>query len=268
MRKVHLMDKTMDSMTMTVWHSDYQERMDQWQPLQTILHLVDVQVKYSDFERSTVLIHTSRTIITENPIRSTRSAELMAYMHSLSLDKIESLKSNQPGASIDAASIKEILTVKRILDQIERDNSNEIAAIVIGVITKFDINSAIIKTCVHCKRFVQRNREYCDNDTCNLTETNEPRIVDRIYMNVSIADHSGTLNCRMVDENAQNALGYTADELKMQSEEAINATFNRFMLQRFAIKVIVKPKSTKDYFASILAIEHMESDDMATALKL
>lgn len=258
----------MESMSMTVWHSDYQQLMDHWVPLTTVLHLVDVQVKYSGFERSMVLGVTSKTIIVENPVQSSRSIELMSYIHSLSEAKIESLKVIQLGTSTDAASIKDVLTIKRILDQIERDPSKEIATIVIGVITKFDINSSIIKCCVHCKRFIQRNRNGCEYANCNVVGTDGSQVFDRIYLAISLADHSGTLNCRIIDENAEQILGHTAQSLKLLTEDELDAIFNRFILERFAIKVLIRPKSPKEYFASVLDIEKMPSDHVATALKL
>lgn len=258
----------MESMSMTVWHPDYQQLMDQWIPLKTILHLVDVQVKFSDFERSMVLGVTSKTIIVENPIQSSRSAELMSYIQRLSEAKIESLKVIQLGTSINAESIKDVLTIKRILEQIERDPSKEIATIVFGVITKFDINSSIVKNCVHCKRFIQRNRNSCENVNCNLIDTKGPQTVDRIYLAISFADHSGTLNCRIIDENAEQILGQTAQSLKLLTDDELDAIFNRFILERFAIKVLIRPKSPKEYFASVLHIAKIPSDHMSTAMKL
>lgn len=274
MQKVCLMDTTCASMMMTVWHTDYHERMEHWKPLETVLHLVDIRAEYSDFERSTALTITSKTIIIERPSNSTRCMELLAYLHMLSIEQIESLKATQSTATIDLASITEVYTIKRILDQIERDGGGvgggvkEIAAIAIAVITKFDINSAWIKSCAHCKRFLSRNRDQCESVACNtMTPTDGPKYIDRFYMAVSIADHSGTLNCRMVDEYAAQILGYSIGELKLVPEHEIDAIYNRFILQRFAVKLIVKPKMAKEYFASVLSIENVPSVDMAAALK-
>lgn len=248
---------------MTVWHPDYQQRMDQWKPLETILQLVDVRFEYSTFERSTVLSITSRTIIIENPVNSSRSSEILAYIHELSLDKISALKNNYEKSSIPGAAIKDVMSVKRIRVEIERDPTKEIAAIVYGVITKFDINAATVRTCAHCKRLI-RGRSECG---CDLTQKDGPRYVEKFYMAVSIADHSGTLNCRIVDEYAQQTIGYSAQELKPMTEDSIDAIFNKFILERFAVKVIVRPKSQTEYFASIVSIETHHPSDVATALK-
>lgn len=273
MRKVCLMDQTVDSMIMTVWHADYHDRMEDWKPFQTILHLIDVRAEYSDFERTTTLTLTSKTIIIENPSNSTRNLELQAYIQLLSEDQIEALKSAQSNATIDLDAITEVFTVKRILDQIERRDgnggTNDIAAIVYAVITKFDIDSALIKSCVHCKRFLTRNSDQCEHEACKnaMMTVDGPKFIERIYMAVSIADHSGTLNCRMMDEYATQFFGYSAAELKALPEQEIDALFQRYILQRFAVKVIVKRKSTNEYFASVLSIENVRSADMAAALK-
>lgn len=268
MRKVHLMDSTADAMTMTIWYADYHDRMDQWKPFETILHLVDVGANYSDFERTTALTLTSKTIIIENPTPSIRSMELLAYIQMLTDDQLELLKQVQSTAAIDLAAITEVFTIKRILDQLERDDNggpNEIAALVYGVITKFGINSATIKCCVHCKRFLTRDREQCENEACTATD-GEPNYTERIYMAVSFADHSATLDGRMMDENAMKLLGYSGGELKSLPEEEIDAIFERFILQRFAIKVIVRRKSPNEYFANVLSIENIHSDELAAAL--
>lgn len=272
MRKAHLMDSTADSITLTIWNADHHDRMDQWKPFETILHLVDVGANYSDFERTTALTLISKTIIIENPSRSTRSMELLNYLQMLNDDQLESLKQIQSTASIDLAAITEVFTIKRILDHLERDSNGstkEIAALVYAVITKFGINSATIKSCVDCKRFFARNRDTCENETCNgMAVTDGQNYIERFYMAVSIADHSGTLDCRMMDEYATQMLGYSGAELKSLPEEEIDAIFERFILQRFAIKVIVKRKSANECFANVLSIENVRSDDMAAALKL
>lgn len=272
MRKVHLMDSTVDEMTLTVWSPDYHGLMDQWKPFKTILHLVDVGANFSDFERTTALALTSKTIIIENPTNSTRCMELLAHIQSLSEDQIELLKQAQPTVAIDLASITEVFTIQRIMDQLERDDNGgtkEIAALVYGVITKFGINSATIKCCIHCKRFFARNRDQCENAACNAMPVPDggPNYTERIYMAVSFADHSATLDGRMMDENAVQLLGHSGAELKSLPEEEIDAIFERFILQRFAIKVIVKRKSANDYFVNVLSIEPVHSDDLAAAMK-
>lgn len=271
MRKVCLMDTTVDAMMMTIWHADYHERMDHWKPFETVLHLVDIRAEYSSFERATTLTSISKTIIIENPSKSTRCMELLVHIQMLTEDQLELLKLTQSTAPIDLDAITEVFTVKRILDHFERDGNGgakESAALVYGVITKFGINSATIKSCVHCKRFFTRNRNQCENEACNaMTVADGPKYMERIYMAVSIADHSGTLNCRMMDEYATQILGYSADELKSLPEEEIDAIFERFILQRFAIKVIVKQKSANEYFANVLSIENVRSADMAAAMK-
>lgn len=72
------------------------------------------------------------------------------------------------------------------------------------------------------------------------------------------------LDGRMMDENAMQLLGYSGAELRALAEEEIDAIFERFVLQRFAIEVLVK---WNEYFANVLSIEKVQSDDMAAALK-
>lgn len=252
---------------MTVWNPDYHILMDDWKPLETVLHLVDVRAEFSEYERTIVLSITSKTIIIENPRQSSRYAEMMAHIHLLDTDKYNQLKSVEPVASISLSSFNEVMSVQRILDQIERDPVQEIHAIVYGVVTRFELSNALIKTCVHCKRFLTRGRTACDSAICNSIQTDGPRTVDKVYMPVSVADHSGSLKGRINNENALRILGYTAQELKELTESEIDAIFKRFMLERFKVTVIVKPKSQTEYTANFLNIETEHPDIMAKAMK-
>ncbi|XP_031636680.1 protein hold'em-like [Contarinia nasturtii] len=264
-RKVCLMDRTTELVSMVVWNPEYQARMELWKPMETILQLVDIRFEYSSFERSTVLSITSRTIIIENPANSSRSNEIMAHIHSISVEKYNELKSNKQ-KSIGPDAIKDVMSVHRIRDEMERDPTKEIAAIVYGVITKFDINAAIVKSCVNCKKLLL-NRNECGMPNCDSIQSNGPRYVDKVYMAVSVTDHSGTLNCRIVDEHAQHILGHSAQGLKSMAEDDVDAIFNKFILERFAVKLIVRFKSKTEYFASIVSIETHNSHDVAEVLK-
>lgn len=257
----------MELIVLTVWQSDYYPLMDAWKPLVTILHLVDVRAEFSSFERATVLSMTPKTIIIENPTQSSRYGELLAHIHCLSIDKYNELKQVQPKNAIDPATIKEVMSVRRILHEIDRDPSKDVQAIVYGVITKFNIDAALVKACAHCNRFLARNQDECGNRNCALIETDDPRIAIKVYMPISIADHSGTLNGHINDENAQKILGHTAQELKLLPEATIDDIYSRFILNRFEIKVVIKPKSQTEYSANVLSIEEQDPNVIAVAMK-
>lgn len=261
------MDTTMESISMTVWHAEYQERMDGWKLLETVLHLVDVQATYSDFERSTVLTVTHKTIIVENPVRSSRSNDILAHIHSLSLNKIAELKSIQVNRSICADSITEVMTVKHILDEIEQGGFKQIAAIVYAVITKFPISSATVRSCANCKQMLF-NRTECESVSCVDMDFNGPKFIEKFYMNVSLTDHSGTLNCRITDTYGKQIFGRSAQELKATQEDDLNKIDQRYNLERFAIKVVVRPTSNKKHSAEIVSIESHHPDAMEKALKI
>lgn len=261
------MDTTMSSISMTVWHADYLERMDHWTPLETILHLVDVRAEYSEFERATVLSLMPKTIIVENPTHSSRSNEILALIHTMSLDKIEELKTNELKPGIDVAAIKEVMSVRRILNALERDQGKDIAAIVYGVITKFDINAALVRICANCRRMLPGNDTECKNESCAAMEFNGPKYFDRFYMAVSVTDHSGTLDCRITDEHGKHILGHTAQQVKDMSEEQLQIMFNAFNLKRLCIKVIARSKAETKYSANIVSIQFEEPYVMAQALK-
>lgn len=68
--EIIIFDQSLTSgMTLTIWHNDWISRAQQfWQPMKTVLHLIDVKVSYSDFYKSSILGLTSKSLIYENPV--------------------------------------------------------------------------------------------------------------------------------------------------------------------------------------------------------
>lgn len=70
-------------MLLTLWHPDWINRAVKfWQPMKTVLHLIDVKVSYSDYYKSCILAFSSRSLVYENPMGQ-ESQMLMEYAKSM-----------------------------------------------------------------------------------------------------------------------------------------------------------------------------------------
>lgn len=273
---VILMDNTLDTMKITFWNKECIERAEKWVSLKTILHLVDVRSTYSVFEQATVLVVTRRTIITENPIQSSRATALLEYIKKLPKAYFDKLLIQPSNKNHCFADIKDVMTVQKIFDQFEINKNNEFTAILYGVITKLEIDphssrSPIIKYCIHCNRYIQQNTEYCTNERCLMQLSAGKNFAEKFDIVVDLSDHSGTLNnCHLTEQNAINFLRYTIDDYKKLSEQEIEQFKWTYLLDRFAAKVHVKrgKASPTNMFISIVELTDANPEIIAENLKI
>lgn len=103
--------------------------------MSTILHLINVNFKYSDFHKSIVLGTQSRTMIIVDP-EGERSASLLHYAKN-SLTRLMDFDTSEP----ELSTIKTVMTIQQIIDRIE-DDSNETVfySLTYALITQMDID--------------------------------------------------------------------------------------------------------------------------------
>lgn len=276
-RRALIMDTTKNSMPLIIWSPEYQQMADKWISMQTILHLVDVFFEYSEYDRSHILTLNSRSILIENPIRSSRSNSLLAHIHGLPAAEIDELKGVQPKVNaidaVDLNAITEVMTAGKILRRIDDGTGTDFTVKFYGVITKFDIDSSfgrdpIIKCCIHCDRYLGKNQK-CDNVYCIPKLGNGRDYIEKYSVTLNVTDHSGTLvNCRISDEYATVLFGCSASEFKQLPESRIDDIKNEYHLERVVIKMIVKPKSRTDYAVNVLNIGSESPRTMAMQMKI
>lgn len=276
-RRTLIMDTTKHSMPLIIWSPEYQQMADKWISMQTILHLVDVLFEYSEYDRSHILTLNSRSILIENPIQSSRSNSLLAYIHGLPIDQFVELKGVQQKMNaidaVDLDAITEVMTTEKILRLIDDGTGTDFTVKFYGVITKFDIEpgfgrNPIIKCCIHCDRYLVKNQK-CDNVYCIPRLGNGQDYVEKFSIALNVSDHSGTLvNCRISNEYATTLFGCSAIEFKQQSDSRINDIKNEYYLERVVIKMIVKPKGRTDYAVNVLNIGAELPRIMAKQMKI
>lgn len=277
MRRALIMDTTKHSMPLIIWLPEYQQIADKWIPMQTILHLIDVFFQYSEYDQTHILTLNSRTILIENPIRSSRSNSLLAYIHGLPPAVYDELKGVQPKVNVidavDLDAVTDVMTAEKIQRIIDEGTGTNVTVKFYGVITKFDIDSSfgrdpIIKCCVYCDRYLVKNQK-CDNLYCTPKLGNGRDYVEKYSVALNASDHSGTLvNCRIFDEYANVLFGCSASQFKQLSDSRINNIKDAYYLQRVAFKLIVKPKSRPGYAVNVLSIDFEHPHTMATQMKI
>lgn len=279
LREIYVMDSTCNGTMLTFWGNEYIQRANDWSPMVTILHLISVGAAFSDFNKRVGLTMRSKTIITENPVQSSRVNALMEYIIGLSDDDVNSLepieKPNYTGVNLN--EIKEVMNVRKIIslgDKID-ESGGEFTAISYAVITKFQIDSgfgAISKQCISCRKFLRGNNLCCENDNCKakfLKENVSEQFVRKFFVSIDVSDHTGTLNCHLTDSYAEKVLQCSVEQFLTSDEEFINELKSKFLLNRFALKLLIKQKTpTAKMFASILDIYETDPLEMASKIKL
>lgn len=164
--------------------------------------------------------------------------------------------------------ITEFMTTQKVLDQLSNGVAR-VAVIIFGVLSKFEIDpeygaSPVIKACSKCNRYLAKTELQCSEADCVLAQAT---IVDQFRILAWISDHTGTLLCRINDKYANTLLKFSATAYKQLPESMIEQIKKRFFLQRFAIKVIVKPKQNSDYMATIVDITPSHPSDVAANLR-
>lgn len=272
-RSVHLMDESMESMKMTLWSRGDCERADKWEPLKTILHLIDVRCNYSTYDGMMALQVSGATILTENPSHSSRVKALRDYIAKIPNEVRTKWVTDAPdnGDAIDLDTITEVMSVQRIKD-LAMNSEREFTALLYAVITELDVDPTnhrrpIRRCCVHCKQFIPSTREYCSAMTCNLKSVPGKNYVDKFDIRMNLSDHSGSLNsCHMYDKYATTFLHCDLDEYLKLPEPAFEQIHWLHMLERRAIKVLVKRKTDQTPFVNVLDIAAI--DPIATAANL
>lgn len=273
-RTVLLLDASMESMKMTLWSRDDCERADKWIALKTILHLVDVQCTFSTYDRAMILQVAGATIITENPIQSSRVKALRDYIKTIPSDVQSkwSAQASADGAPIDLNTITDVMSVQKIKDQAKK-SEREFTALLYGVITELDLDPTVNRrlvrrTCLHCNRYMSSSQEYCAEESCVQKSVPGKNYTEKFDIRLNVSDHTGTLsNCHMYDKYAIAFLNCDLNEYLRLPETAFEQINWLHMLERRAIKVLVKPKSDQTPFVNVLDIRDIDLARTAHHLK-
>lgn len=273
-REIHLMDTSMKAIKMTLWCRDDCERADKWQPLKTILHMVDVRCEYSAYEQMVVLQMARSTILIENPKQSSRVQALREYIAKIPMEVQTKwvTETSVKGEAIDLDTITEVMSVQKIED-LAKSSDCEFTAVLYAVITELDLDPTsrrrpVRRTCLHCNSYMPSNDEYCSNQLCVQKSVPGKNYVEKFNIRMNLSDHSGTLTkCHMTDKYAAIFLNSDLDEYLQLPETAFERIHWLHIFERRAIKLLVKRNANETPRVLVLEISAIDPASAAEKMK-
>ncbi|KAL1392806.1 hypothetical protein pipiens_012209 [Culex pipiens pipiens] len=245
LREVIVMDATHSGMSMKFWSNEYVERIDKWTPLTTVLLMMDVRIEYNEYFKSICLGMSSKTIITEDPACEQADRLLVSVMRVPLQDSDVAFSATT--SAINTSVITTVMSVQQIWDRAEGDlksDEDQFTALCYAVVTKFDLDGCsrlIGRTCQTCKSFVRVSDDRCSRPECAYNPAN---IVSYFDIRIDLTDHTGTLaNCRLMNQVAEQTLACKVDKFLNMSDEEKGKLKWRILLERCAVKLVVKRKS-------------------------
>uniref|UniRef100_A0A182WEV5 MEIOB-like N-terminal domain-containing protein n=1 Tax=Anopheles minimus TaxID=112268 RepID=A0A182WEV5_9DIPT len=244
-REVVLMDYSHPGVLMKFWSESYVRWVERWASMQTVLLIVDARVEYSDYYKTICLAMDKKTIVTQDP-NLPQLNNLLSYAQSIPKQDIDVVCSLSSG-SVDPATINTVMTVQQIHDRAEGDQEDQFTALCFAVITRLDLDGPsriVSERCVHCRTLVRGQEAACPKYDCAGHVTPDATREPFFDITVDITDHTGTLTgCRMVSRVAETVLDCDVTTFKRQSDEQKTQLKWKFLLDRCAVRLIVKRRS-------------------------
>uniref|UniRef100_A0A182RD30 MEIOB-like N-terminal domain-containing protein n=1 Tax=Anopheles funestus TaxID=62324 RepID=A0A182RD30_ANOFN len=247
-REVVLMDCSHSGVLMKFWSESYIRWSERWTPLKTVLLIVDARVEFSDYYKAICLAVDRKTIITQDPSLPQLN-NLLSHAQTIPKQDIDVVCSLSSG-SVDPSTINTVMTVQQILDRTEGElvqEQDQFTALCYAVITRLDLDGPsriVSERCVHCRTLVRGQDIACPKYDCLGHITPGAARESFFDITVDITDHTGTLTgCRMVSRVAETVLNCDVATFKRQTEEQKTHLKWNFLLDRCAVRLIVKRRS-------------------------
>lgn len=155
------------------------------------------------------------------------------------------------------------------LGQIESPNEEQFTALLYAVVTQYDIDgsnqsSVVRKRCIKCNSYVALGNEMCDNEDCQIAFYDELTLAEKFEyyydIKISLSDHSGTINCKMLKEYAERLLGCSAKDFLNLNEKIKSDLKLNLLMERCAVKVVLRRKSVLRSNMTITVLECLVAD--------
>lgn len=158
-RDLIVIDQTLPGMFLTIWNGAWIDkselsfgsffpeiiqsssihRSNSWSEMTTILHLINVGFKYSDFHKSIVLVALSRTIIVVDPIGE-RATSLRQYTKNSTLI-LSDIDTSEP----DLSTIQTVMTIQQIIDRLNDPASDSVFySLTYAIVTQMDLDGCTL----------------------------------------------------------------------------------------------------------------------------
>lgn len=123
-----------------------------------------------------------------------------------------------------------------------------------------------------CKNTINYLSNCCDNDTCveaHYSNSSSSLISTTYDINVNLSDHTGTLiNCHLTRQFADELLQISPLEFQQLTIHERTQLKWKFLLNRFAVKLLVKRKSIVKFSNYITIVEMLKDTPENVANKI
>ncbi|XP_068155610.1 protein hold'em [Drosophila tropicalis] len=256
-----------DGMIFTIWQPEWIRRSQYWQPRKTILYLIDVRTSYSEFYGSTVLTHSSCSLIYENPQSPGDDLKnLLNFAAVTPLKSFDFLAQTDSNSLPSAEEIRNQMTVKQIYARAEGDlrdaATEQFTTVLYAMVTKFDIDGLamiINKKCKACHRLIPGNRSDCENESCQLEFSlcySGVRYAHFFNINLHLSDHTGTLiEARLAGVVAEHVLGLNAETFQVLLDREKSKLKWQYLLKYFEVKLLIRKQAAMRRNLSAIIID-------------
>uniref|UniRef100_A0A1I8MEM5 MEIOB-like N-terminal domain-containing protein n=1 Tax=Musca domestica TaxID=7370 RepID=A0A1I8MEM5_MUSDO len=275
--EIVVFDQSLTSgLTFTLWHADWINRAETvWQPMKTVLHLIDVKVSYSSFYKGCILSFTSKSLLYENPV-GTETQHLKTFASTLARTPFDlAVHNNSADTLPKAEDIQTVMTVRQIYARAEghlRDTNEHFTAKLYAMVTRFEVDwpdRVLSKKCKSCNRYIATRKDLCDSEQCQLSFSlgYTGQKYDYFFnINLQLSDHTGTLvEGRLTDAIAMKVLSFNCDQyLKLNPQELEQLKW-RFLLNNVEAKLLIKKSNVlrRKMMAIIIDLRPIELEQLS-----
>jgi hypothetical protein len=211
--EVRLMDPTCPNFSLFFWDKHLIDMAQNWTPKQTVVFIVDAQVKYDSFRQAVVATCGPKTVIITNP-DCPEGHKLFQFGQQADIP----LEVEDNDGTTDISTISDLYTVKQLKTQMsakpEYTTSMGFTGFMFAVVTTLDINAGDFKRivgskCGLCKARMLPDSNQCQNSQCSSFGTTVP--MEYFFdFRIALADHTDSISAvRLSDQPAENFLWYT-----------------------------------------------------------
>ncbi|XP_008206600.1 meiosis-specific with OB domain-containing protein [Nasonia vitripennis] len=267
---------TDQTISLTLWDSEWIRLSDKWEPKQTILFLADAQITHNDRMKKSALTIVRKTVITENP--NIKEAEDIRVAFQSKPD----LGSMSPFAIPNPNSITKQMTICDITNRLNRvvatpsDERLQLLVLVSAMVDDMNIDkndpTIISARCAKCKRIVATGDDSCMNLECPFgSGIKSPMNVMSLNILVNLKDDTGYLvGCRLRDAAAEAAFLCSAESLREMPMQVRSRLKEKYCKQicNVRMQIIGPSTSYQKPIYNILAIDVAETNEQFEPLNV
>ncbi|XP_023248276.1 meiosis-specific with OB domain-containing protein [Copidosoma floridanum] len=215
-------DTTDQTVSLTLWESEWIRLADKWEPKQTILFLADVQVVFNEKAKKSILTIVRKTIITENPMLKETEELRFQFQRKPDIRSTSLYAVPNPNSITKQMMIIEITSRLNNASVLPSNDRMQLLVVVRAMVDDMNLDcddpTLISYRCAKCKRLVSDEKESCMNLECPFgSGIKSPINITSINVLVNLKDDTGYLvGCRLRDAAAEEAFSCSADIMRSE----------------------------------------------------